>query len=69
MHDNYENLIENRKNIPVLKWKSDNYYKAVIFRIINYNYNSNIQSFGPLTPDETKNIMVSGFYPEITPIF
>lgn len=68
-HDNFKQLIENKTNLPVITWKSNNYYKAVIFRIINYNYDSNIQSLGPLTPDETKSVMISGFYPEITPIF
>ena len=68
-HDDCEHLIENKSNIPVLKWKNDNYYKAVIFRIINYNYDSNIQNLGPLTPSETEAVMISGFYPDITPVF
>lgn len=67
--EKYEKLLDNKKNIPVLKWDSNNYYKGLIFRIINYNYDSNIQDLGPLTPDETKKVMISGFYPEITPIF
>lgn len=67
--EKYEHLIDNYNNIPVIKWNNDNDYKGVIFRIINYNYDSNIQSYGPLTPEQTKSVMISGFYPDIEPIF
>tara|TARA_Y100000991_G_C21968467_1_gene348137 strand:+ start:1465 stop:2484 length:1020 start_codon:yes stop_codon:yes gene_type:complete len=52
----------------IIRWEKNNLNKAVIFRVINYNYKGIGQGKGPLSPEETKKIMVCGFYPEIIPI-
>ena len=53
----------------IIRWEKNNLNKAVIFRVINYNYKGIGQGRGPLSPEETKKIMICGFYPEIIPIY
>ena len=53
------------QNANILKWKPDNNYRAIIFRIIDFSKVGITNSTGPLTPDETQKMM-GKFYPKIT---
>ena len=61
-----DNIIYNiDPNANILKWKPNNNYRALIFRIIDFSKFGITNSTGPLTPDETQKMM-SKFYPKIT---
>jgi hypothetical protein len=50
-----------------LKWNKDNHDKVLIFRIIDYTNIGIANATGPLTPQESKEVMKK-FYPQIVPI-
>jgi hypothetical protein len=63
-----EQIYKIDSNANIIRWNKENFNKAIIFRIINYNYKGIVQKKGPLSPEETKKIMICGFYPEIIPV-
>lgn len=56
------------KDALILRWNQCNTKRAIIFRMINYKDDDLIKNIGPLTPEQTKELMVNGFYPNIIPI-
>jgi len=60
--------VEIPTNQNTLIIEEDNINPIIIFRIITYSTTGISQATGPLTPEETEEVMTSGFYPTITPI-
>ena len=64
-----QNYLSTRNiNKNIIYFNCNNFFKGIIFRMINYSYKGIAQHSGPLTPEQTEKIMVSGFYPYIEPI-
>lgn len=59
-----KDILKIDKNAKILRWRYDNDCKSLIFRLIDYTNYGLANATGPLTPNETRNLM-NGFYPKI----
>jgi len=63
-----ETIYNINKDALIIRWNKNNNNKAIIFRMINYKNDEFITNIGPLSPEQTEELMKNGFYPTIIPL-